>query len=146
MEFEERRHLEEHFRSLDDADLRQLAALERSQYRPEALEIAMGELARRRLHALSPQEWWQQFPDEWIARLGFCYQCWATTMDESPGSILTVYLIGTRLLGKDDPCPTCKSFVRTKCFCIVLPLIALGRYRVVPGEFQGRRLKDDVKE
>src|SRR6266851_9525778 len=105
MDFEERRYLEEHFRSLDDAALRHLAALERSQYRAEALEMPLGELAKRRLPALSPREYWQQFPDDWIARVRFCYECWATTTDQSPGATLTVYLIGTRLLGKDDPCP-----------------------------------------
>lgn len=141
MDFEERRRIEERFRSLDDGALRHLVALEQNEYRPEAFEIAAGELTRRHLPKLSPEEYWQQSPEEWLAHAGFCYSCWAATTAEGPGGTITVDFIGTRLLGSEDPCPTCKSAVATKWFCLIVPLIRLESYRLLPDRSRGRRLR-----
>jgi len=141
---EGRREVEEHIHELDDGSLRRLVALELSQYQPGAAEIARDELSRRRLPVLSPEEYWTQFRDEWLAGVRFCFRCWAETTDESPGLTLTINFIGTRLLGSDDPCPECGSVVRKMWFCVVLPLIPLDRYRMIRlrrGQYIGRRLK-----
>jgi hypothetical protein len=90
---EERRAVERHMPELDNRALRILVAVEQSQYQPEEVGIARDELARRRIPVLSPIEYWQQFPGEWLAGVGFCYRCWADTTDESPGDTLTVNLI-----------------------------------------------------
>ena len=143
MESEGYGRLDERMRSLDDSDLRLLLVAKAQDYRPEALEIARAELARRRLPMLSPKEYWHQFPDEWLKGLGFCYRCWAETTDESPEGSFTVDLIGTRLIGADSECPTCHSAITTSWFCVVVPVRRLGRYRVLPGGPKGRRLKED---
>ena len=145
MEFEEQRRLEEHFRGLAEADLRRLTTLDRSQYRDEAFRMAMEELGRRRLPALLPEEYWSQFPEEWMAQVGFCHTCWTTTTDESPGPV-GFFRIGTRLMGYEDPCSVCQSVVRTKWFCfLVVPLVRLAKYRVLPDPIKGRRLRDNVE-
>lgn len=131
-------------RELDNSALRILVAVEQSQYQPEAVGIARDELARRRIPVLSPIEYWQQFPGEWLAGVGFCYRCWADTTDESPGDTLTVNLIGSRLVGRHDRCTVCDSVVQTMWFCIVVPIVPLDRYRVIhltSGKYIGRMLK-----
>jgi len=45
----EQREIEEQMRALDDRALLRLLAVEAADYRPEALEIARGELRRRNL-------------------------------------------------------------------------------------------------
>jgi len=132
---EERRQLEEQMRELDDAALLRLVVLERSQYRPEALDIAHVELSRRRLPTLSsPEEFWQRFPNEWLAAVGFCYRCWTETTDESPAHTAS-------FRGRDACCAVCGSVVQTAWH----RFIPLGRYRVIHrgfGAYVGRQLKD----
>lgn len=100
---EAQRKIEKYMQELDDGTLRRLVAVELSQFEPAAVEMARDELRRRRIPILSPEEYWQQFPDEWLAGVGFCYRCWTATTDDPPGDTLTVNFIGTRLLGSDDP-------------------------------------------
>ena len=146
---EERRGFEQQMRGLDDTALRRLVVLEESAYRPEVVDIARDELARRKLPLLSLEEYWRQFPEEWMTALGFCYPCWIHTIDEPPSAIAFRGLIGTLLLGRDNPCSTCGSVVSTKWFCVVVPIIRMSRYRVIyakrrlltPPEYIGRRLK-----
>ena len=142
---EEYREFEKRTRALDDAGLRRLTVLESSQYRPEVVTIARDELARRRLSVLSPEDYWKQFPAEWMAALGFCYRCWSETTDESPGLMVTFDLVGTRLLGRDEGCVECGSVVQSKWFCVIVPIVRLGRYRVIRLErrgYVGRKVKD----
>jgi len=87
-------------RALGDSELRSLVVLQQSHYRPEVLVIARAELARRRLPALSPSEYWAQCPSEWMDAVGFCYQCWTETTDESPGQTLMFHSFGPA-----TPCP-----------------------------------------
>jgi hypothetical protein len=142
---EEWREHEERMRALDDGALRCLVVLEETAYRPEVVGIARDELARRRIPVLSQEEYWKQYPEEWIAAVGFCYRCWAQTTDESSGLTVTVHFIGTRLLGNDERCAICSSVVQTKWFCVVVPIVRLGRYRVihaVRGQYLARRLAE----
>jgi len=142
---DQRREHEERMRTMEDASLRCLLVLQQSDYLPEVASIARDELARRRIPMLSREEYWQQYPEEWLAAVGFCYRCWAQTTDESPGLSFTVDLIGTRLLGSDEPCSTCGSVVQTKWFCVIVPITRLGRYRVIRrrrGEHIGRRVEE----
>lgn len=147
---EARRAIELHTRGLDDAALRRLVTLEASQYEPGALAIARDELRRRGIRELSPEAYWKEFPDEWLAGVGFCYRCWGDTTDESPGPTFTVF-VGVRLFGSGDPCTVCGSVVRRMWFCIVVPIVALvlpifplDRYRVIRrerGHYIGRLLR-----
>ena len=140
---EARLEVERHMRELDDAALRRLVVLEASNYQPAALDIARDELKRRHIPFLKPEEYWKQFPEEWLAGVVFCYRCWSETTDESPGHVVTLNLIGTRLLGCDDQCAVCGSVVQRMWFCIVLPILPLSRYRVIRmprDEYIGRML------
>jgi hypothetical protein len=140
---QERLEFETRMRELHDAELRTLIVLRQSQYRPDVVAIARDEAARRRLIALSPNEYWSQFPSEWMATVGFCYQCWTDTTDEWPGPSLTFSGFGTRLLGHDEPCSTCGSIIQTECLCIFAPLFPLDRYRVIRtgrGQYIGKRV------
>jgi hypothetical protein len=149
VEPDEQRRLEARFRSLEDAELRRITALEREQYRDDAFALATDEMARRRLPVLSPEEYWAQFREEWLAQVGFCFPCWATTTDELlVGAPPRGRLIGTRLVEGGDPCPVCRSVVATECFCVVVPIVRFGRYRVIfdrgfaPDPPRGRKLRD----
>ena len=151
LESDEQRRLEAHFGGLADADLRRITTLERSQYREEAFQMALDELARRRLPLLLPEDYWRQFQEEWLAQVGFCYKCWTTTTDESLGAVFPGWrLIGVRLVDEADPCPACNSVVLTKSFCIAVPIVSMGRYRVLLDRRlfadppKGRRLRDDA--
>ena len=131
-------------RSLDDHGLLRLVAMEAHDYQPEALAIARTELHRRHLEVVSPNEYLARFPAERIGADGFCAECRGKTTDESPGDTTVVNLVfGTHLIGHDDVCPVCGSVVQTKWLQIILPVIPLGRYRVVwlhGGRYIGRRL------
>ena len=124
--------IQRHMRSLDDHELLRLVAIEAGDYRPEALTIARIELERRRLNVQSRADYLAQFPQEQIGVDGFCQRCRSSTMDEPPGNTTTVNLVfGTRLTGHDDKCPTCGSVVQTKWVWIGIPIIPLGKYRVI---------------
>ena len=73
---EARWEVEKRMQELDDGTLRRLVTVELSQYEPEAVDVARDEL-RRWISILSPEEYWKQFRDEWLAGVGFCYRCWA---------------------------------------------------------------------
>jgi hypothetical protein len=150
MEPDAQRRLETHLSSLSDAELRRIATLEREQYRDDAFEIVLGELARRRLPKLQPEEYWAQFRNEWLAQVGFCYQCWAaTTSDPLPGGT-TSRLVGMRLVEEGEPCPTCGSTLATNCFCIIFPIVRTAQFRILadPRPFadppKTRRIKGPV--
>lgn len=89
---------------------------------------------------------WQCRTWYWQVQLGlpdFCEHCLAETTEQSSGSAYSLNGVGTSLYGWGEPCPQCNSVVRTKCFCIFLPLIPLGTYRVkfsTPAQFVSRRL------
>ena len=123
--------IERAMHALEDHDLQKLVALERSAYQPEAVEIARQELRRRRLEALTAEQYWDLYPSERIGPDGFCVACSARTTSESPGGTFTFNLIGTRLLGSRDRCPACGSIAQRKWFCFLLPVIPLGRYRII---------------
>jgi len=145
----EQRELEQQMQSLDDHALLRLVAVEAFDYRPEALDIARDELRRRHLDILSREQYWTQFPAEKVGGDGFCASCRSRTTDESLGDTRTVnFVLGTRLIGHDDRCPACGSVLQTKWLQIILPLIPLGRYRVIylergllSGHYIGRRLR-----
>ena len=144
-------------KALDDAALRRLVILEPSQYRTEVVSMARDELRRRGLAVLSPEDFWKQFPAEWIDALGFCHRCWSETTDDSLGVLLTYKGIGTRLRGGlaglgDKPCVECGSVILEKWFYMVVPVVRLGYYRVIRigrksmgGEFIGRRVQEPVR-
>lgn len=124
------REVEGHLRSLDDDALRRLVYLEASHYEPDALDIAYDEAHKRGMEALWLEEYAARFPAEWLEHVGFCHRCWTETTDESPGWLVRVLGIGPMLLVDRDPCPDCGSFVARKWFCVVLPIVPLGWYRV----------------
>ncbi len=121
-----------------------MVVLREWEFLPEVIGWAREELARRQRPAPSAEEYWREFRDEWLRTIGFCYDCWSQTTDESPGNTRTVNLIGTAITGEVDPCGVCRSTVKTKAFWIVFPLIPLGRYRVIRfagNRYAGRKLK-----
>ena len=136
--------------SLDDRALLRVVALEASNYRPEALETASTELRRRGLGVLSASQYLSQFPTEKVGKDGFCEECRSKTSDESPGNTTTVnFLLGTRLIGYENRCPACGSVEQTLWLQIVLPLIPLGKYRVIyldkdlfSSRYVGRKLRE----
>jgi len=148
MDAEGQQRLEEHFRNVPDAELRRITTIERHQYREEAFQLALDELARRGLPLLQPDEYWSAYRDEWLAQVGFCHQCWAMTTDDSVGAILPRRLVGMRLLEEGTPCLICQSVVATKWFCVVVPVVRQAKYRVLfdrsvfPDPPKGRRLRE----
>ena len=91
-----------------------------------------------------------RFPQERIGADGFCEQCRSSTADESPGDTTVVNLLfGTRLIGHDEVCPICGSVLQSKWFWIGVPIIPLGKYRVIwmkqglfsTNRYTGRRLR-----
>jgi hypothetical protein len=146
MTYEERMRHEERMKALEDTELRALVLLRQSDLVDDVARIARDEYARRRLPLLSPKEYYEKFPGEWLAAAGVCFQCWSETTDETPGSMFTMYVMfGWRFLGAERPCPTCGSTIRSKWFCFVVPLVRLGRYRVRDlgdDTFVGRKIKD----
>jgi hypothetical protein len=152
MEADEQRRLQAHFGGLSDGDLQRLTAVERLQYRTEVLQMALDELARRRVPVLKPEELWRQSPEDWLAHVGLCYECWARTTEETlgairPGSGWRPFGVG--LSNVTDPCRTCGSVTATKAFFVLVPVRSFGRYRVLFDDRpygdppRGRRLKDD---
>src|ERR1017187_7486769 len=132
MTFEKRRQIEERMRALDNRALLRLVAIESSDYLPEALEIACDELKLRHLDVLNGEQYLEQFPSEKIGSDGFCEHCRSQTTDESPGNTRIVnFIFGTRLSGHDDRCASCGSVLQTKWLWIGLPILPLGRYRVI---------------
>lgn len=62
----------------------------------------------------------------------FCDRCLAITTDESAGSDVLWNGIGTRLIGRESPCPVCRSVEATAWFVLLFAeLKRLARYRVV---------------
>ena len=120
--------MDRHVRALDDHALLRLVAVERSDWRPEAIEVACAELQRRGLAVSTREEYCRQFRSMEIGADGFCAVCRQETTDESPGNTSLVNLVGTRLVGGDNVCPACGSVVQTKWFWIGVPIIPLGRY------------------
>jgi hypothetical protein len=149
MTLNEQKEIKERMQALDDHALLRLVAVEASDYRPEALEVACDELRRRRLDVLNAEQYWMRFPAERVGTDGFCEDCRAKTTDESPGDTIVVnFVFGMRLIGHDDRCAACGSVLQTKWLQIVLPIIPLGRYRVIylekgllSGRYVGRRLR-----
>jgi hypothetical protein len=62
----------------------------------------------------------------------FCDACRAQTLERSAPPLAVFNLLGTRFLGRGDRCATCGSSIRTVWFCVILPLLPLGSYRVLP--------------
>lgn len=125
-----------------------MVVLRSSDYVAVLVELAREEMLRRRLSIPSHFEYARDFPEEWAAAVGLCYRCWEQTTDESPGDMVTInVLFGTRFLNAGDPCPYCGSLVQTKWFCILFPIVLLGRYRVRNlgnDQYVGRKLKELV--
>jgi hypothetical protein len=115
MALNEQREIEEQMRALDDHALLRLLAIEASDYRAEALEIARGELQRRHLDILDAEQYWLQFPSERLGADGFCASCLSQTIDEPPWPTLNINF-GARLLGRDDECLICGSILQTLWF------------------------------
>jgi hypothetical protein len=123
--------LEVQFRGLGDAELRRITTLERDQFRDEALRLAESELARRGLPLLPPEEYWSQYRDEWLAQIGYCYDCWAmTTSEPLPGATIN-RLFGMRLQLEGEPCLICGSVLAANCFCILIPILRYAKYRAL---------------
>jgi hypothetical protein len=126
-----------------DAELRSIAVLRPADFTPEMVSAAKAELGRRNLPVPSPEEYWRDRPQEWLAALRFCYPCWAQTTGEWPGGNLTRKWLGVCLAGEVDPCPACGSVIETRALWFVVPVLPLGQYRVIhsaAGKI-GRKLK-----
>ena len=78
---------------------------------------------------------------------GFCAECVAETTDESPGGTYTMNGVGTRLYGVAAKCPTCRSVIKRKWFCILfIPVFPLKKYRIKPvtaNRYLGRRILEE---
>lgn len=131
MEPEVLMRLESQFRSFGDAELRRITVAERDQFREEALGLAEGELVRRGLPLLRPEEYWTQHREEWLAQVGYCYDCWAmTTSEPLPGATIN-RLIGFRLQIEGEPCRICGSVLAANCFCVLVPVVRYAKYRAL---------------
>jgi hypothetical protein len=150
---DEQRELEDRMHTLNDRALLRLVALEQSEYRPEAIEAARAEIARRKLPALlNAEQYWDRFPSERIGKSGFCQKCLDETTDVSQGTAVTFWGIGVRLLGYDDLCPACGSVRQSLWVCFFIPILRLGRYRILYREnslfgrrYVGRELKKSAE-
>jgi hypothetical protein len=124
--------LQQRLTELTDEQLIRMLAIERADYREEAIQLARGELSRRGLDELNAQEYWARPDQKSIQETGFCLSCVAETTDASPGDTRTIFGIGTYLMGIDGGCPTCGSVVQTKYLSFFyIPIRQLGRYRIV---------------
>lgn len=61
---------------------------------------------------------------------GFCSECEARTTPE-PTSATSVNLVGTSFVGAWDRCPRCGSIESLKVATLLVPVAALGRYRMI---------------
>jgi hypothetical protein len=149
MSLQNQSEVEKHMQSLDDHALLRVIAIESADYRPEALDIARSELRRRSIAPLATGEYLTRFPEERVGSDGFCAVCRSKTTDQSPGNTSTVnFVLGNRLIGSEDRCPACGSVEQTLWLQIVLPIIPLGRYRVIyldkdmfSSRYVGRKLR-----
>jgi hypothetical protein len=154
IELDELRKIQERMAALDNHALQRLVAVEQSDYRPEVLNIAHGELRRRGLEILDKEQYWERFPLERVGPDGFCTRCRSQTTDESPGNAYSVNFVGTKLIGGPDPyqCPACGSIVQTKWFWFFVPIVPLGSYRIIylekemfSSRYVGRKLRKGQK-
>src|SRR3954471_21732622 len=114
-----------------DAELRSIAVLRQAEFGAEAVSSARAELGRRHLPVPLPAEDWRDYPQEFLAVVGFCYPCWAQSSEAAPSSPSSKRRFGLALSGEIDPCPTCGSVIQTQALWLGVPLLALSRYRVV---------------
>jgi hypothetical protein len=69
--------------------------------------------------------WWSEGPRS------FCGKCMFETIPETP-TLFSFHAIGMTLIGRAEPCGACGSVVRRLWLTVLfLPLIPLGRYRVI---------------
>ena len=131
--------------ALDDDALRRIVTIDRADWQPEAILIALEEIQRRQSN-----EAHNRCQTKRRGADGFCQECLNQTSPESPGDTRTVnFLFGTRLIGHDERCNVCGSVVQTLWTCVVLPIISEGRYRVrylesglMSSRYVGRKLLD----
>ena len=74
----------------------------------------------------------------------FCEKCYAETTDENAGNTTTINLIGTRLMGRKNPCPNCGSVITSKWIWFMFPIFKSGTYRIIytgHSEYLSRKLK-----
>ena len=146
------KRLDERMQGLDDRELLRMGALTASDYTPEALEAVGRELTRRNLKAMTMAEYFDAHPRERLGTDGFCADCREATTDEYLQEPVSLFRIGTRLVGYEDQCDYCGSTVRGLWFCFLVPIRPLGRYRVVtsdwmpPYDFVGRKLKEPAPD
>lgn len=78
----------------------------------------------------------------------FCEKCYNETTDTPPGSMFSINLFGTHLLGHSNRCPTCHSVVQTKFLFLPVP-IPLAKYRVLyvgTYKYIGRKIIDQKRK
>jgi hypothetical protein len=63
----------------------------------------------------------------------FCEECIDATIDYAPSHTITYsFIAGTRWSWwPRERCPTCHSVVQRFCFYLLVPLVTLGRFRVI---------------
>ena len=154
---EDREGIRRRVAELDDAGLLRLLALDKADYRPEAVEMVRAEVAVRGLRELSREEWLAAVRDKTAIDDGsraveFCEDCIAATTDKSPGGTLTVnFAFGTKFIHFGANCPQCNSIVASKYFVVFfVPVFHLGTYRLkyrdvgfFSSTFIGRQLRDE---
>jgi endogenous inhibitor of DNA gyrase (YacG/DUF329 family) len=73
---------------------------------------------------------------------GFCESCKNETTDKSPGNLYTWNGVGTSWGAfSKSKCPTCNSVILQKWFYFGLPIIPLGKYRVLQRPHLGSKVK-----
>jgi len=112
-----------------------------------AIAIAILGLLSFGLSSLVYYAIWGRFPlrpETQVFSTGFCRQCLASTTEAAaPDTGVYNLFFGTRLMGANGMCPTCKSVIRTFWVWFFIPLIPLGSYRIVTidqAHYLGRRL------
>lgn len=136
--------------ALDDASLLRIVLLGRDEYKPEAVEIAEGEVRRRKLQSVTPDAFASRFPNEYYRYAPiFCPKCLEETIDEAAGSTIDLGAIGVSLFGHKSECDVCGSIIREKWIRLIIPIFPIGKYRMKyledPGMERGKHISRKLK-
>ena len=123
--------MESRVRSLEDVPLQRLVALERADWSEEAIAVALDELARRGLPALGEDDYLLEHPDDEVGQDGLCGHCAEDGLTPATWNPELLLLFGVRAIPTGDPCEVCRSRV-VRLWWPLVPLIPLGRYRILP--------------
>jgi len=121
--------IERRIQSLEDVDLQRAVALERTEWREEAVEIALREMRQRGLPVLSEAAYLEAHPEDEVGDSGICHACEEEGIALLGVDPVLLILVGVRAIPTGDPCRCCRSQV-VRLWWPLIPVVPLGRYRV----------------